>query len=74
MNAWIDCLTYVREGDGMSRYVLGPDEPLIIEVRGTESLNKRVPEVVDALVECAAAVNRRQLELGEKPALQLLFL
>ena len=27
MNAWIDCLTYVREGDGMSRYELGPDEP-----------------------------------------------
>lgn len=73
MNAWIDCLTYVREGDGMSRYVLGPDEPLIIEVRGTESLNKRVPEVVDALVECAAAVNRRQLDIGERPALQLLF-
>lgn len=34
MNAWIDCLTYVRNGDGMSRYVLGPEEPLIIEVLG----------------------------------------
>jgi RNAse (barnase) inhibitor barstar len=74
MNAWIDCLTYVREGDGMSRYVLGPDEPLIIEVRETESLKNRVPEVLDALVECAAAVNLRQRELGERPALQLLFL
>jgi hypothetical protein len=74
MDAWIDCLTYVREGDGMSRYVLGPDEPLIVEVCGTESLNERVPDVVDALVECAAAVNLRQVDVGEKPALQLLFL
>jgi Barstar (barnase inhibitor) len=32
MDAWIDCLTYVRQGDGMSQYVLGPAEPLVIHV------------------------------------------
>jgi hypothetical protein len=74
MNAWIDCLTYVREGDGMSRYVLGPDEPLVIEVSETEDLNGRLPEVVEALVACSAAVNRRQIDVGEKPALHLVFL
>lgn len=74
MNAWIDCLTYVRKADGMSRYVLGPEEPLIIEVNETESLGRRLPDVVEALVECTAVVNRRQIDGGEKPALQLLFL
>ena len=73
MNAWIDCLTYVREGDGMSRFVLGPEETLVIELLGTQALNHRAPEIVDALVECAASVNERHVEMGEQPALHLLF-
>jgi hypothetical protein len=44
MNAWIDCLTYVREGDGMSRFELGPDEPLVIEVLGTAEFNRGPPK------------------------------
>ena len=73
MDAWIDCLTYVREGDGMSRFELGPEEPLVIEVTGAEAFNRRLPEVFDALVECAAFVNQRQVDAGERPALHLLF-
>jgi Barstar (barnase inhibitor) len=73
MNAWIDCLTYVRGGDGMSRFQLGPDEPLIVDVIGTQAFNQRAPEVFDAFVACAAAVNRRQIEAGEVPALHLVF-
>ncbi|WP_161883865.1 barstar family protein [Deinococcus alpinitundrae] len=30
MDAWIDCLTYLDEGDGMSIVVLGTDELLHI--------------------------------------------
>lgn len=73
MNAWIDCLTYIREGDGMSQYILGPDEPLVITVLDTETFNERVPDVVDALVECTAFVNQRHVGMGQKPALYLLF-
>lgn len=73
MHAWIDCLTYVREGDGMSRFELGPDEALVFEVLGAEEFNRRAPEIFDALVECAAFVNRRQVDAGERPALQFLF-
>ena len=72
MNAWIDCLTDVRSGDGMSRFELGPEELLIIEVLDAEAFNRQVPEVFDALVECTASVNRRQIEAGERPALYLL--
>ena len=70
---WIDCLTYVREGDGMSRFSLGPDEPLVIEVLETESFKRRLPGIFDALVECVAAVNRRHADVGERPALHLLL-
>jgi hypothetical protein len=73
MDAWIDCLTYVRAGDGMSRFALGPTEPLIIEVLGTDVFNRQAPAILGALVECKAAVNQRQAAAGEHPALQLLF-
>jgi hypothetical protein len=73
MNAWIDCLTYVREGDGMSRYVLGPDEPLVIEVLDSRRFRQQAPDVFDAFVECTAFVNQRHIEVGEKPALHVVF-
>jgi RNAse (barnase) inhibitor barstar len=73
MNAWIDCLTYAREGDGMSRFVLGPTEPLLIEVVSTEAFNRQAPEVFDAFVECTGFVNQRSVDAGELPALHVLF-
>ena len=74
MNAWIDCLTYLRLGDGMSRFALGPDEVLRLEVEDSDAFNRRAPEVFDAFVECTAAVNRRYREVGEPPAVHLVLL
>ena len=37
MNAWIDCLTYLDEGDGMSRFHLFENEMLEIEVSDSAS-------------------------------------
>jgi len=69
MDAWIDCLTYVREGDGMSRFELEKDEMLEIEVSNTKAFSRRVPEVFDALVECSAFVNSR----NTGPVISLIF-
>jgi RNAse (barnase) inhibitor barstar len=73
MNAWIDCLTYVRDGDGMSRFVLGETESLVIEVLNTETFKRQAPEVFDSFVECVAFVNQRHSAAGEIPALHVLF-
>lgn len=73
MNAWIDCLTYIREGDGMSRFELGPEAPLVIEVLEAREFKRRAPDVFDALVECTAAVNQRHVAAGEVPALHLVL-
>ena len=73
MNAWIDCLHYVREGDGMSRFELGPTEPLVIEVLETEAFKRQAPEIFDAFVECVALVNQQQAEAGELPGLHVVF-
>lgn len=73
MNAWIDCLTYLPEGDGMSRFVLGAGEKLLIEVANGEEFRQRLPEIHRALVECTEFVNRRYRERAEEPRLELVF-
>ena len=69
MNAWIDCLSYLYEDDGMSRFQLSNGEMLFIEVTNTKSFNERSPEIFDALVESSAAVNFRY----ERPVIALVF-
>ena len=74
MNAWIDCLTYLDEGDGMSRFHLGEGELLEIEVSDSQSFRSRLPEIHDALVECSSFVNARKVEAAKRPLLSLTFL
>jgi len=73
LNAWIDCLTYVREGDGMSRFQLGATTSLLIEVANSELFRQHAPEVFDAFIDCIAVVNHRQIEVNQAPAVHVLF-
>lgn len=73
MDAWIDCLSTLRDGDGMSQFTLEPGEALDVEVLHADILRRQAPEILDALLECAAAVNERYAENGEKPALSLVL-
>jgi hypothetical protein len=74
MNAWIDCLTYLDEGDGLSRFHLGEEEVLEIEVSDSASFRSRLPEIYDALVQCSSFVNERNVEAGKRAMLSLTFL
>src|SRR5262245_31328461 len=74
MNAWIDCLTYLDEDDGMSRFQLTENEMLQIEITDTEGFKSRLPEIIDALIECSSFVNRRYSDSGKSPKLALVFL
>src|SRR5258705_6742759 len=65
MNAWIDCLTYLDEGDGMSRFHLAPGEKLNIEITDTEMFSSRLPETFNALIHCTAFVNDRYVAAGK---------
>ena len=69
MDAWIDCLSYLDEGDGMSRFHLNKGEMLLIEITDTKHFKDRVPEIFDALVECSALVNFKY----ERSVLALVF-
>jgi RNAse (barnase) inhibitor barstar len=74
MNAWIDCLSYLDEDAGMTRFRLVENEALRIEITDTQGFKSRLPEIFDALVECAAFVNQRYIEDGKTPPLSLIFL
>jgi RNAse (barnase) inhibitor barstar len=73
MDAWIDCLSYLTQGDGMSAFTLGPDELLFIHLPDFEAFSQRVPGVSAAMLECAAFVNCRYVEAADRPRLVLVL-
>lgn len=74
MNAWIDCMSYLSEDDGMTKFTLTKDEMLHIEITDTKNFSSRLPEIFDAIVECSAFVNNRYIEAGEIPRISLICL
>ena len=40
MNAWVDCLSYLRDEEGMSKFRLMPEEILQIEIVGSALLRE----------------------------------
>ena len=73
LDAWIDCMSYLDLGDGMSRFHLADGESLTIEVRDAEDFAGRLPEQTMALITVTAAVNQRYAERGKAPMLALVF-
>jgi RNAse (barnase) inhibitor barstar len=74
ISAWIDCLSYLRDADGMSSVRLAADEMLTIALSHSDLLQQRFPELLEELQFCVAMINERYEDYGEKPALQLLLL
>jgi hypothetical protein len=73
MNAWIDCMSSLREDAGMTTLVLDCEELLHLEVPDADALQERAPEVFAAFVHCTAFVNRRYVFFGELPAIALVL-
>ena len=73
MDAWIDCLSYLDEDDGMSRFHLKPGETLTINILNARSLEARLAEIYKAIIECSTLVNERYVEFGKKPLLNLVL-
>jgi hypothetical protein len=71
MNAWTDCLTY--EDDGMTAHPVQPDEVLTLQLLECRELRARCPEIYQALIDPAALVNWRRIELGDPPILALSY-
>jgi hypothetical protein len=74
MNAWIDCMTDVDDPDsGMSTVTVSKGELLTLRIDDAPGFKRRCPDQYDALIECAAFVNYRRMDLGEPPVLALML-
>lgn len=71
MDAWVDCLSYLRDDDGMTRFKLKSAEVLEIIVLGAAGLRERAPDLLEEMTYCVAGINERYDDYGEKAALKL---
>ena len=73
ISALIDCLSGVRDNDGMSRFTLAPEEVLEIELSDASIVGQEAPAVLAALEDTVDEVNLRHTEQGEVPPLRLVL-
>lgn len=73
LDAWVDCMSYLRDDDGMTRFKLAADEVLEIEVIHSEALRQSAPELLEELAFCIEGINERYADYGEKPAIKLIL-
>ena len=71
MDAWIDCMT--RLDDEFNSVRVEPGELVTLQLENIKSLKQRCPEQHTKLIECAAFVNWRRIDVGEPPILVLSF-
>jgi hypothetical protein len=73
MNAWIDCLMYCDEDDGMRSLVVPAGDVLTLAIENVDEFAARCPEQYEAIVECSAFVNHARLDAGVRPIVALSF-
>jgi len=73
MDAWVDCLSYLRDADGMTRFRLKSSELLEIVVKDSELMRKQAPDILEEMTFCIAGINERYEDYGERPALKLIL-
>jgi RNAse (barnase) inhibitor barstar len=73
IDAWVDCLSYLRDADGMTKFRLKPNEMLEIVIKDSTLMRAKVPELLEEVTFCIAGINERYEDYGEKPALALVL-
>ena len=74
MDAWIDCLTSAdRPADGMTAVTARAGDVLTLQIEDVVEFRRRCPDQYQALIEAAAFVNWRRLDVGQRPIVPLAF-
>lgn len=71
MDAWIDCLSYLRDDDGMSSIRLAAGDVLQIDILHAGALRAAQPDMLEEVLYCIAGINERYEDYGETPALRV---
>jgi barstar (barnase inhibitor) len=74
MNAWIDCMTSLdKPEDGLTCIHAPKGNVLTLQLNNVAPFREHHPELYAAIIECAAFVNWRRLEVGESAVLAISF-
>jgi len=71
IDAWVDCMSYLRDDENMTSFRLKPNEVLEIVIADAEKMKAAVPDLLEELAFCVGGINERYEDYGEKPALKL---
>jgi RNAse (barnase) inhibitor barstar len=71
IDAWVDCLSYLRDDDNMTRFRLGEKEVLEIVLKNADAMRAAQPDLLEEMAYCIAGINERYDDYGEPPALKL---
>jgi len=74
LDAWVDCLSYLRDQENMTKFLLKPNEMLEITITNADILRQSNPDLLEEITFCIAGINERYDDYGEKPALSLKLL
>ena len=70
IDAWVDCLSYLRDDENMTKFRLKPNEVLEIVITDAKAMPADLLEEVSY---CVGGINERYEDYGEKAALKLVL-
>jgi hypothetical protein len=73
MAAWVDCMTRADYDEGMTGVVVEDGDILTLHLIGAERLRARAPDLYAAMIDWAAFVNWRRIDVGERPILAISY-
>lgn len=74
LSAWIDCMTSLDDPSaGMTKIHAPPGGVVVLGLEHVDDFLRRCPEQYEAIIDCAAFVNWRKIEMGEPAVLALSF-
>lgn len=73
MDAWVDCMSYLRDEENMTKFRLKANEVLEIVIFEADKMKAAAPDLLEELTFCVGGINERYEDYGEKPALELVL-
>ena len=67
LDAWVDCMSNLDEE--VSGLELRPGDCVLLQLEHADVLKRAAPEILAAILELAAFVNFRRIEIGQSPIL-----
>ncbi|WP_312520525.1 barstar family protein [Massilia sp.] len=73
IDAWVDCMSYLRDDENMTKFRLKANEVLEIVIVDADKMKAQAPDLLEELTFCIGGINERYEDYGEKPALELVL-